>query len=140
MKKVREYMTESPVALRASDTCCHAARTMCDRNVGDVLVEEENGAGLCGIVTDRDIVVRCVAEGKDPKSTTLREVCSQGLWTVRPDDNVKDAMRLMTDHAIRRIPVVEDGRPVGILSIGDLAKERDPKSVLGEISAAPPNH
>jgi CBS domain-containing protein len=140
MHTVRDYMTKDPVVCRASDNCCDAAEAMRDKDVGDVLVAEENDSGLCGIVTDRDIVVRCVAEAKDPKTTPLKDVCSQGLYTLGPDDDIKDAIKLMRDHAIRRIPVIEDGQPVGILSIGDLAKERDRESVLGEISAAPPNH
>jgi CBS domain-containing protein len=91
------------------------------------------------VVTDRDIALRIVAEGRDSAATTLADVCSHSLLTVTPTDSVEEAVRLMRTHAIRRLPVVEDGRAVGIVSLGDLAIERDPDSALGEISSAPPN-
>ena len=94
---------------------------------------------VCGIVTDRDIAVRIVAEAQDPATTTLADICSHSLLTVTPTDSVEHAVRLMRTHAIRRLPVVEEGKAVGIVSLGDLAVERDPNSVLGEISAAPPD-
>jgi CBS domain-containing protein len=99
---------------------------------------EKNGA-LCGIVTDRDIVVRCVAEGGDCDEMTLASICSPHLATLSPNDQIGNAIELMRKKAIRRIPVVEDGKAVGILSLGDLALERDPKSALGGISAAAAN-
>jgi CBS domain-containing protein len=102
-----------------------------------VVVIEHNQ--VCGIVTDRDIAVRIVAEEKDPAATALADICSHSLLTVKPSDKVEHAVRLMRTHAIRRLPVVEDGKAVGIVSLGDLAVERDPHSVLGEISAAPPD-
>jgi CBS domain-containing protein len=84
-------------------------------------------------------VVRILAEGRDPAATTLADISSHDLTTVSPEDSVEQAVQLMREKAIRRLPVVEDGRPVGIVSLGDLAVERDPDSALGEISAAPPN-
>jgi CBS domain-containing protein len=114
-----------------------AAKRMKDRNIGDVIVLD--GAVVCGVVTDRDIVVRAVAEGRDPKSTTLGEICSRELVTVGPDDSVKDAVKLMREHALRRIPVLDGYNPVGIISIGDLAIERDAGSALADISSAAPN-
>jgi CBS domain-containing protein len=114
-----------------------AARRMKDRNIGDVIVLD--GAVVCGVVTDRDIVVRAVAEGLDPKSTTLGEICSRELVTVHPDDSVKDAVQLMRAHALRRLPVLDGFNPVGIVSIGDLAIERDAGSALADISSAAPN-
>jgi CBS domain-containing protein len=110
---------------------------MRDRDIGDVIVIEHNQ--VCGIVTDRDIVVRTVAEAQDPASITLGDICSHALLTVRPTDSVEHAVRLMRTHAIRRVPVVDGGKAVGIVSLGDLAVERDPHSALGEISAAPPD-
>jgi CBS domain-containing protein len=92
-----------------------------------------------GILTDRDIVVRGLAEGRDPARTTVGEICSRELTVLSPTDSVGDAVKVMRDKAIRRLPVVEGGRPVGIVSLGDLAVERDPESALGGISAAPPN-
>ena len=110
---------------------------MRDQDIGDVIVIEHNQ--VCGIITDRDIAVRIVAEAKDPAATPLADICSHSLLTVQPTDSVEHAVRLMRTHAIRRLPVVEEGKAVGIVSLGDLAAERDPDSVLGEISAAPPD-
>jgi CBS domain-containing protein len=106
-------------------------------DIGDVIVMA-NGQ-ICGIVTDRDIVVRAVAEGWDPATTELADICSQDLTTVSPSDSIDRAVQLMRQKAVRRLPVVENGRAVGIVSIGDLALERDPQSALSDISAAPPN-
>jgi CBS domain-containing protein len=94
---------------------------------------------VCGIVTDRDIVVRTVAEARDPATTTLADICSHALTTVRTTDSIEQAVQLMRAKAIRRLPVVEGGQAVGIVTLGDLAVERDPSSALGDISAAPPN-
>jgi CBS domain-containing protein len=136
-KKIREIMTEKPTSLAATVTAADAARAMRDHDIGDVVVLENNR--LCGIVTDRDIVVRALAEGRDPAVTTIGEICSRELTTLSPTDTVEKAARLMRDKAIRRLPVVDDGQVVGIVSLGDLAVERDRRSVLGEISAASPN-
>jgi signal-transduction protein with cAMP-binding, CBS, and nucleotidyltransferase domain len=106
-----------------------AARAMRDGNIGDVLVTE--GGQLVGIMTDRDLVVRVLAEGLDPSRTPLGTVCSRELTTVSPGDAIETAVARMRDSAIRRLPVVEDGRLVGILALGDLAVEREPESVLG---------
>lgn len=90
-------------------------------------------------MTDRDIVVRGIAEGLDPRTNTLDDICSRTLTTVSPDDSIDTAVSLMREKAIRRLPVVKRGRPVGIVSIGDLAIERDRDSALADVSAAPPN-
>ena len=134
---LRDIMTQKPLTLQASDTITAAARTMRDGNIGDVVVLENNQ--IRGILTDRDIVVRALAEGLDPSRTTVGEVCSRELTTLSPTDSIVQAVEIMRGKAIRRLPVVEDGRPVGIVSLGDLAVERDPDSALGGISAAPPN-
>lgn len=136
-QSVRDVMTANPIALPATSSVIDAARTMRDANIGNVIVVD-NGR-ICGIVTDRDITVRGVAEGKDVSSLKLRDICSQEITTLSPTDSVDDAVRLMREKAIRRLPVVEGGKPVGIVSLGDLAVERDPHSALGNISAAPPN-
>jgi CBS domain-containing protein len=134
---VREIMTQNPVTVQMRDTITAAARTMRDANIGDVVVLE-NGQ-VRGILTDRDIVVRALAEGRDPTQTAVGDICSRELTTLSPHDAIGDAMAVMRDKALRRLPVVEEGRPVGIVSLGDLAVERDPESALGGISAAPPN-
>jgi CBS domain-containing protein len=114
-----------------------AARVMRDSDIGDVIVIE--GGSVCGIVTDRDIVVRGIASGKDPATTRLGEICSKDVTTMSSDTPVEEAVRLMRDRAIRRLPVVDGDRPVGVVSLGDLAVERDPSSALADISEAPPN-
>ncbi len=134
---LRDIMTQKPVTLQSTDTVIAAARSMRDGNIGDVVVVE-NGQ-VQGILTDRDIVVRALAEGRDPARTTVGEICSKELTTLSPGAAIGDAENLMRDKAIRRLPVVEGGRPVGIVTLGDLAVEREPDSTLGEISAAPPN-
>ena len=136
-QQIRELMTPNPVVLPGTASVHEAARAMRDAEIGDVIVLEHNQ--VCGIVTDRDIVVRLVAEARDPASTTLADLCSHAVVTVRPTDSIEDAVRLMRTHAIRRLPVVEGGQAVGIVSLGDLAVERDPHSALGDISSAPPN-
>ena len=136
--KVSEVMTSDPVVCSADAGLAEAATVMRDRNIGDVLVERDGV--VCGIVTDRDIVVRGLAEGRDPGNLTLADVATTDLRSVSPDDDVDAVLSKMEDGAVRRIPVVDGGRAVGILSIGDLAIERDRDSALGQISSAPPNN
>jgi len=138
-QRISEMMTSNPVAMTTDATLQAAAQAMRDRDIGDVIVTKPDGS-LCGIVTDRDIVVRGIAEGVDPGSATLDDVCKHQVVTVGPDEPVAAAVKAMEEHAIRRLPVVDNGSLVGIVSIGDLAVERDPESALGEISAAPPNN
>jgi CBS domain-containing protein len=135
---ISDLMTKNPVTLDARSTAADAARLMKSHDIGDVVVVD--GETVCGIVTDRDIVTRAVAENKNPLDVTLAEICSTDLTTLSPDDSVEDAVRLMTEHSLRRLPVVENGRPIGIVTLGDLAVEHDSDSALGEISAAPPNN
>jgi CBS domain-containing protein len=137
-KQVRELMSKAPIKLDGSMTVLEAARRMRDANVGAVIVAD--GGKITGIVTDRDITIRAVAEGRDPKTTMLFDVCSKEITTISPDDDLDRAVSMMRDKAIRRVPVVDEkNEMVGILSLGDLAKEKDPRSVLGQISAAQPN-
>ena len=134
---LREIMTQRPVSVETGDTVTAAARSMRDGNIGVVVVLESGQ--VQGVLTDRDIVVRALAEGRDPARTSVGEISSKELTTLAPTDTIEDAVKIMRDKAIRRLPVVEDGRPIGIVSLGDLAVERDPDSTLGGISAAPPN-
>jgi CBS domain-containing protein len=94
---------------------------------------------VVGIVTDRDIVVRAVAVDLDPAQTMVGDIASPDPVQVAPDQPAADAVQLMRDHALRRLPVCEDGHLVGVLSLGNLATERDPESALADISAAPPD-
>ena len=135
---IQDVMTMNPVTLSASSTVVDAARQMKEHDIGDVIVMKDDG-GLCGIVTDRDIAIRAVAQGRDPQSTKLEDICSQDLVQLRPDEPIDRAVRLMRERAIRRLVVVSDDRPVGVVSMGDLAMEKDPKSALADVSAAPPN-
>jgi CBS domain-containing protein len=136
-RSVGDIMTRNPRTVEAGDSVAEAARQMRDGGFGSVLVLD-NGQ-VDGIVTDRDIAVRAVAEGRDPESTQVSDIYSTGVATVEPSQSIEDAVQTMREHDIRRLPVVENGRPVGILSLGDLAVERDPESVLADISASSPD-
>ncbi|GLW63803.1 oxidoreductase [Actinomadura rubrobrunea] len=138
-RRVSDVMTRGSRALPLDATLYDAARIMRDEGIGDVLVTLDGR--LCGLVTDRDIVVRGVAERRDARHTPLGEVCSADLVTIGPDDDLDTAARLMREQAVRRLPVVDDEqRPLGIVSLGDLARAGgvDP-GVLSGISQAPPN-
>ena len=134
---INEVMTHDPATVETGEPIVVAARLMREEDAGNVLVVE--GGRLTGIVTDRDIAVRAVAEGRDPNDTPVGDVCSRDVRTLTPDQSVEDAIELMREHDVRRVPVVQDGRPVGIVSIGDLAIERDEDSVLADLSAAEPD-
>jgi CBS domain-containing protein len=133
---IREVMTPSPATVEAQSTVVEAARVMKQIDAGVVPVIE-NGR-LTGMVTDRDIAIRVVAEGKDPQSTTVGEVASKDLVTVDPQQDLDEALRLMAQHKVRRLPVVEeDGRLVGVVAQADVAREGDDKQtgqVVQEIS------
>lgn len=133
-KKIREIMSSAPVGLAATEPVSAAARAMKEHGIGAVLVLA--GGKLTGLVTDRDITVRVLADNRDPQSTRLGDICSCDLAVVGPDDDVILATRLVRDRAVRRIPVVKDGIPVGMVSIGDLARAKDP---LSGVSPASPN-
>ena len=132
---IRDVMSSNPVTLDCGCSLEEAARAMRERDIGDILVTRDGT--LCGIVTDRDIVVRGLAESRI--SGTIGDIVSEDLVTVSPDDDIPKAVELMRTHAIRRLPVVSHDRPVGIVTIGDLAVERDENSALAEISGARPN-
>jgi CBS domain-containing protein len=137
-KQVRDLMNKQPIKVSGSTTVIEAARQMREGNIGAVIIEDQGR--LSGIVTDRDIAVRAVAAGRDPNTTRVVEIASKDPTTLRPDDDLDKAVEVMRNKAIRRVPVVDDrNSAVGVLSLGDLALERDPRSALGRISAAPPN-
>jgi CBS domain-containing protein len=137
-RTVNEVMTHDPRTVSPSDTLVDAARVMREADVGDVLVVEDGR--LAGIITDRDIVVRAVADARDPSSVAVRDVWTADPKTLSPDQSEDDAIRLMREWDVRRAPVVQDGRPVGIVSLGDIAVDRDTESALADISAASPNN
>ena len=135
-KKVRDIMTPDPVGVYYDQTLAETARVMRDGGVGAVLVV--NGETLSGVVTDRDLVVRGLAEGAGPDSP-VGPLCSAKLVGVEAEANVAEAERLMGENAVRRLPVVDAGQIVGIVSIGDLAASEDGESPLAALSEADPN-
>ncbi|MEU4568258.1 CBS domain-containing protein [Micromonospora sp. NPDC023956] len=138
MTTVGDFMTTRLVTMDANETLTAAAQEMRDSAIGDVVVTE--GDDVVGIVTDRDIAVRGVAAQRDPDRTVLRQITSTDLVTVSQYDDAVAAADLMRTYAVRRLPVMEDGRLIGLISIGDLAVEREPQSVLADISADDPNN
>jgi CBS domain-containing protein len=134
---VEEIMTTNPRTVNVDDTVLQAAQLMRDNDIGDVIVVDDGQ--VAGILTDRDVVVRTVAEGRDPEATTVGEIATTGVQAIDPDASEDDALRTMREHDIRRLPVVKNGRPVGFVSLGDLAVEREPDSTLADISAAAPD-
>ncbi|MFE8990581.1 CBS domain-containing protein [Streptomyces collinus] len=134
---VKDVMTAGVVAVRPDASLVEAAQLMRTQNIGDVVVAE--GQDVIGLLTDRDITVRAVADGADPMTVSARTVCSPHPVTVTPDDLVATAVALMREHAVRRLPVVENGLPVGIVSLGDVAEAEDPASALADISRAEPD-
>jgi CBS domain-containing protein len=137
-QSIREVMTADPRTVDADATCVDAAREMRDGDVGSIVVVE-NGA-VAGIITDRDIVVRVVADGTDPSTAKVRDAATMNPVTLTVDQSVDDAIRVMREQDIRRIVVVQDNRPAGIVSLGDLAIERDTDSALADIASEPPNN
>lgn len=135
---IREVMTPDPVRVPESMNVVQIAEIMRDRDIGDVVVSD--GAGTVGILTDRDIVVRGLASGDGVETLTAGGIASRDIETVSPDDPVAKAVEIMSDRAVRRLPVVDNGELVGVVSIGDLAIERDPESALADISEAPANN
>jgi CBS domain-containing protein len=137
-QSIRDVMTSDPHTVAVDATLQDAAREMKRDDIGAVLVEE--GGSVAGILTDRDIVVRAIAEGRDPSSTRVGDVATRDVKTLSPDSTVEDAIKIVREQHVRRIPVVQEGRPAGIVSIGDLAIARDRQSALADISQAPSNN
>jgi CBS domain-containing protein len=134
---IGELMSRDPITCAPDAEIRSAATLMRDHDTGDVVVVGDNDEVL-GVVTDRDITVRAVADGRGP-DTPLSDVMSDQVVTAAPEDRVEKVVDLMREHAVRRIPVVEGGRLAGVVSIGDLAIERDSDSALADISAAREN-
>lgn len=134
--RIRELMTENPKTVRSDATVAEAARVMRDGDVG--LVPVVDGDRLVGTVTDRDIAIRVVAEERDPNTTTVRETASTDPVTIDPEQDLDEALRLMAQHQVRRLPVVEeDGRLVGIVAQADVARhgeDRETGQVVEQIS------
>jgi CBS domain-containing protein len=132
---INEVMTRDVSACEPNATVADAAKLMAQEDVGPVPIVEDGR--LVGIVTDRDIVVRVVAEGRDPNATTVNEIASTELVTVSPDDDLDEALNLLAEHQVRRLPVVEGDRLVGIVAQADIArlgKDKKTGEVVEEIS------
>ncbi len=134
--QIRDLMTDNPRTIDAEKPVVYAAKMMRDEDVG--LAPIVQGDRLVGTLTDRDIAIRVVAEGRDPESTTVREVASTDLVTIDPEQSLDEALRLMAQHQVRRLPVVEeDGRLVGVLAQADVARhgeDRETGQVVEQIS------
>ena len=128
--KVRELMTTDVATARLDNTLDNIARMMKEEDVGAIPVLD-NGE-LCGIITDRDIVVRVVAEGLDPAEATVEDVLSPEIHTIEPEADVAKAARIMSEKQIRRLPVVENGELLGVVSIGDIAVKQGDERLSGE--------
>ena len=119
---VQDLMTSNPKTIESGSSVTEAAKLMRDEDTGIIPIVE--GDRLVGTITDRDIAIRVVAEGKDPQATTVGEIASRDLITVDPQQDLDEALRLMAQHQVRRLPVVEeDGKLVGILAQADVARE-----------------
>lgn len=123
MAQVRDVMTSNPKSCDSNESVSEAARAMSSQDVGPIPVVD--GDRLVGLLTDRDIVVRVVAEGRDPQSTTVGEVASSDLATVSPDENLDRALQLLAERQVRRLPVVEGEKLVGIVAQADIARHGD---------------
>ena len=134
--KVRDVMTPGPIGVGYYQSIGEAARTMRDWGVGAVLVV--NDQSLCGLVTDRDLVVRAVAEARGPDEP-VGPLSSGDLVRVDVDANAAEAARLMRENAVRRLPVIEDGQVAGMVSLGDVVIQDEPRSALAALSQAAAN-
>jgi CBS domain-containing protein len=139
VRTVREVMSSTPETVTPETTLADAAKVMERADIGDVLIVDETGQ-LRGIVTDRDIAIRAVAEGRDPNTTTVDETMTPTVETISSSATVREAIETMRRHDIRRLPVVAGGSPIGVVSLGDLAMSPGSRSVLADLSAAPPNN
>jgi CBS domain-containing protein len=135
-RKMRDIMSPAPVCMAAGESMSAAARAMKEHGTGTVLVLSDGR--LSGLVTDRDIMIRVLAENYDPLTTRVGDICSGDLVTLGPDDEVEQAIQLARERAVRRIPVLADGAAVGMVYVGDLAPECEERSTgSGLLTAAP---
>ena len=132
MKSVRDAMTENPRSIGASATVVEAARLMREEHIGSLPITD--GEQLVGMITDRDITLRVVAEAVDPTSTSVGDVYSRDIISVEPGNDLEEALRLMARHQVRRLPVIENGRLVGIVAQADIALRENEKT--GELVEA----
>ena len=135
-KSVRDTMTQNPSTIGASASVVEAARLMREEHIGSLPITDNER--LVGMLTDRDITTRVVAEAADPKTTPVGKVYSGDLISVEPDKDLDEALQLMARHQVRRLPVVENGRLVGIVAQADIAlNENEKTGALVEAISAP---
>jgi len=139
VRTVREVMSPAPETVTPDTSLADAAKVMDRADIGDVLIVDGTDQ-LRGIVTDRDIAIRAVAEGRDPNTTTLDEIMTPTVETISSSATVREAIETMRRHDIRRLPVVDGGSPIGVVSLGDLAMSPGSQSVLADLGTAPPNN
>ena len=141
MTTARELMTEGAECVRTSDTLVTAALRMRELDVGAMPICGDDDR-LAGVITDRDIVVKCIADGGDPKSTEVSRLAEGKPVTIGADDDIEEALRTMTQYDVRRLPVIDGDRLVGMLSQADIAR-RDPDmagQIVSELASSPPNN
>jgi CBS domain-containing protein len=135
MTQIRDVMTQNPTACEPSASVADVAKVMANEDVGQIPVAD--GGNLVAVVTDRDLVVRVLAEGRDPQSTTAGEIASRDVVTVSPETSLEEALTLLARHQVRRLPVVEGDRLVGIVAQADVARQGEDSEtgqVVEEIS------
>jgi CBS domain-containing protein len=137
-RTVADVMTKDPKALDEGAPVVAAAKLMRDADIGAVIVT--SGDEVRGILTDRDIVVRAVADDRELSEVTVGELCTASPTTVSPDQTVDDALRTMEQQNVRRLPVVDGGRAVGFVSLGDLSEVADTGEAMRDIAEAPANN
>lgn len=130
--QVREIMTTRIISVSSNSTVKDAALLMNKNNIGSVPVVDSGS--VRGMLTDRDIVLRCVAESKDAGNLKVADICSQGAISVKPDETVSNAMHLMSSEQVRRLPVVDNGKLIGMLSFADIAREKSGMELAEAIS------
>jgi CBS domain-containing protein len=135
MTKCSEVMTRNLVCAEPGDSVANVARLMKENDIGPIpIVETQNSKKLVGIVTDRDLAMKVVAEGRDPRTTPVREVMTTSVVTCRDDDDIQTAMDTMATQQLRRVPVVDDGNTlIGIIAQADIATRVDKPEKTGEV-------
>jgi CBS domain-containing protein len=135
--QVRELMNSNVISISPDESAALAARLIARHNIGALPVCSNEGS-IRGVVTDRDIVLRCVAAEEDPSQTPVRNIMSRNTFTISPDDDIRAASHVMSEKQVRRLPVIEQGKVVGMLSLGDLAVsnncDMEAAKALSEIS------
>ncbi|WP_190112378.1 CBS domain-containing protein [Streptomyces cinnamoneus] len=134
---VKDVMSAEVATVLPETSLAEVAQLMRDQDIGEVVVASDDF--VVGVITDRDITVRAVADGADPLALSAGSVCTPNPVVIGPYQPAGQAVALMRQYAVRRLPVVLEDRAVGVVSLGDLALERDPHSALADISRAAPD-